>query len=221
MLNIGDFKWRESAVYVFSGPDLDLDTENMHHGFLVSRGVVPSDWEKNESELTPYYSEISYANGISLNMDNGLIRATHEGDLEFGKKCEPVELMIRYLHSVEKDTLGGTIMRWVLVAPHQNPGEWLGERLVRPEIVQNKWDEIRPQITFHIDVRGRSMSFTFSAYSMEDDAGEAQEGVSIVCGIRQGALEDNEELIKWLSRWREHERFMLGILESLLGVQND
>ena len=221
MLGIGDFKLRESGVIVYSGSERNYDIENLHHGFLVARGVVPSDWEKIESQLTSYYSEMSYGNGMSLDMNRNFIRANQDGDLEFGERNEPVEFMIRYLNSVEKNTLEGSMMRWVLVAPHDNPEEWIGERVVHPRVMQGNWDGLRSQIAFRIDSQGHGISFSLSAQDVEHDTGEEQETVNIVCGVRKEAFGDNDELIRWLSGWRKHEVFMLDVLESLVGVDND
>lgn len=222
MLGIEDFELWESAVFVHSGSGRNHDVENLHHGFLVSRGVVPSDWEKIKSDLaTTYFSEISYGNGISLYMDERFLRVSQGGGLGFGEKHESVEFMIRYLDFVEKETLGGAILRWVLVAPHDDPVEWIGNRIVHPRIMEGDWNNLGPELTFNIDVQGRGMSLTFSTRSVEDESEEEQESISIVCSIRQDALGDNDELIKWLSGWREHEVFMRDFLGSLLGANND
>ena len=221
MPGIGDFELKEVGVIVFAGSDLNYDVENLHHGFLVARGVIPSDWEKVESELASFYSEISYGNGMSLDMDRKFIRANQDGDLEFGERNEPVEFMIRYLNSVEKNTLEGSMMRWVLVAPRNNPEEWIGKRVIHPRVIEGNWDALRSQISFHVDIQGLGLSFSLSAQNIESDTGEEQETVSIICGVRKEAFGDNDELIGWLSGWRKQEAFMLDTLESLLGVVND
>ena len=43
-VSIEDFKLWESGVTVHSSSDRNYEIENLHHGFLVSRNVVPSDW---------------------------------------------------------------------------------------------------------------------------------------------------------------------------------
>lgn len=226
MLSVGDFGFRRSAVFVHSGPDRDHDIDNIHHGFLVSRGVVPSDWEKARSEATPYYSEILYENGMTLSADEDYIRVMQSGGLEFGKKYESVELVTRYLVSFEQDKLGNVVMRWDLDATHDSPGEWIGETLVHPRVIEGGWDDLTTHLTFHIDfqensdVTASSMFFTFSTSDVEDDSGEKQGQVNITCGVRRGGVGDNDELIRWLSGWREHERFILDALGSLLGVDS-
>lgn len=227
MLRVEDFDLWESAVFVHSGPDRDHDIDNMHHGFLVSRGVVPPDWEKTESEATRYYSEISYENGMTMSVDRNFIRVIQAGDLEYGEKYESVELLTRYIISVEKDALGGPVLRWDLGAPHDNPGEWIIEYLVHPRIMEVGWDDLRSHMTFDIGIRAnsdvwaRSMFFTFSTFYTENDSGEEQGYVNVTCGIRQEALRDNNELVEWFSVWREHEKYVLDALGSFLGVDND
>ena len=218
MSGIEEFGLREYGVIVHSGDEQDYEVENLHHGFLVSRGVVPSDWERTSSDLsTPVFSEVSYANGLSVSMDRRFFRISHDGEFEFGKKNESVEFLIRYLGSVERHTLGSAIMRWGLIATHDNSAEWIGSRFLHTSVMEGGWDSLRPELLFHVKSQGRSMSLTFSSRRVE---GETNKATGIVCGIRQEAFEDNDDLVKWLSGWREHESFMLSFLESFLGVGN-
>lgn len=221
MLDMENVELRESGVMIFSGSDHDCDIENLHHGFLVARGVIPGDWEKTGSELTTFYSEISYSNGISLDMDKRSVRAYQTGSLKLGERNEPVEFMIKYLKFVEKDTFEDSMLRWDLVALHENPDEWIGGKVIHPNIMKSEWDALRSNTTFHVQVEGLDLIFVLSAQHVEQDEGEDQKAVNISCGVRKRDFEDNDELIEWLSNWREQEVFTLDVLESLLGVGDD
>lgn len=221
MFDFQDFELRESGVAIFSSSDQNLEIENLHHGFLVARGVVPSDWERTESELTTFFSEISYSNGVSLEMDRRFVRATQTGNIVLGGRNESVEFMIRYLDSVEKNTFEDSMMRWELVALHDNPDEWIGGQVLHPNITKSTWDALRSSITFHIETEGLDLIFVLSAQHVEQDTGEDRKAVNIMCGVRRRDFEDNGELKEWLSDWREQEVFTLDVMKSLLGVGND
>ena len=227
MLKTEGFELRRIAVFVHSGLERNHAIDNIHHGYLVSRGVVPSNWEKPKSEMTSYFSEMSYENGMTLYADEDYIRVIQTGGIRLGEKYESVELMTRYLVSVEQDALGAAVISWGLRAEHDSPDEWIGDHLAHPRIMELGWGEVSHHVTLNNDalenndVWGSSLFFTFLASAVENDSGATQEHINITCGIRQEFFEDNDELVKWLSGWREHEGFVLDTLASLLGVSND
>ena len=216
-MKVEDFELEESAIFVFSGENQSYDIDNMHPRFLVSRGVIPSDWKKNEYESLSSYSELSYENGISLYVDDEILRVIQAGDLEFGEEYKSVELLTKYLISVERDTLGGLIFRWRFKLPHSNPHEWVRNRFVCPEITRGGWEGLSARISLDIDTQEHDMFYTFFAEYSDDEAEEERGYVNILCGIRQGRFENNDELIGWLSNWRKHEETILQTTTLLCG----
>ena len=216
-MKVENCELEESAIFVYPGEDHSYDIDNMHPRFLVSRGVIPSDWEKNEYESLSTYSELSYKNGLSLYVDDEVLRVIQAGDLEFGEEYKSVALLTRYLVSVERGTLGGLIFRWYFKVPHTNPYEWVRNHFICPEIAGGDWEDLSAQISLDIDTQEHNMFYNFFAEYSDDEAEEEGGYVNIMCGIRQGRFENNDELIGWLSNWRKHEEIILNTTTLLCG----
>ena len=217
-MNTKGLNLKESTIFVFPGEDRDWDVDSIHHGFLVSRGVVPSDWVRNEYESLSSYSELSYENNISLFKSKHTLRVTQSGNLKLGEKYESVELLIRYLLAVEKGPFGGLVLRWGLDTPCDSPGDWITDRFVHPEIATGEWGSISSQISLDIDSQGQNMFYTFSSGYLEDeDTEEDQECIDITCGIRQEPLGGSDKVVEWLSNWRALEESMWQTTTLLCG----
>lgn len=222
MISVEGLDLKETTVIVHSGVDRDHNVGNIHNGFLVSRGVISRNWEQDEYESFSTYVELTYKNGISIYMDEDYLRVAQIGSREFGGKHEPIEFLTRYLVSVESDTLGGSTLRWVIELPQDDPSHWIGARFIIPEaIMLDDWESSCPQVSFNFEIQGQSAFCTFFTGYEVDDSGEEQGYINISCGIRQRPFGSNDELIGWLSSWREHEEFMLQTISLLCGGDSD
>ena len=123
------------SARVSTSDSAEHDFFNVHHGFLVSRGVIPNHWNVEDFDLFLPFSTIEYENGVRLSGDPDSFQVTQMNDLKIGENCEPPGLVIKYLTSVVPDTFRMAGIDWTFLVPREDAHTWLTEHFLHPEVV--------------------------------------------------------------------------------------
>ena len=198
---------------------------NLHPGFLASKGIVPHEWKwkKDESSMNPSFFSIEYENGVRLLGDEDMLQVSQTQDLEIGKKCESCELVVKYIASVAPGVFKMAGMEWTIQAPLENPSEWITNRFFRPEVILEKWSNVRtiPLLRFEIDELLVTYRFSTAQRKIDDEASaDEQIMLAVACRIGLSTFADDAELSGWLLEWLKHEEIMLSNLMSLMENEN-
>ena len=217
-----DFYLRNVTVVIISDESHEHDYSNIHHQFLVSRGVIPSVWEPHEPVISPPFSQVEYKNGVQLAISGEVLRISHTQESHFDKRYEAFDIAVKYLASMKPTVYDRAVMNWRVVAKCDDSRKWITEHFFRPEIISSDWENFsaKPSIRFVVD--GIAISLNFTAVLLRPDDETEQDAVRIDCIIHHKNISERDELIKKLSSWQEYENIMLSNLKSFMGVeQND
>ncbi len=190
---------------------------NLHHGFLVSRGVVPNDWQVRETEIHMSSSRIVYDNGITLLMDGRTFQAHQDLGLEWDKGNETTGLVVKYLVSVSQDAFSAGSIHWTAHIPHENSQEWIASHFLNPEVALHDWEHLRPNVSFQFEIDEVEIYLALSSIQVNEENGESAGFITVGCGINKAPFTDCDDLVAWLSEWRSHERLSRRALASLMG----
>ncbi len=190
---------------------------NLHHGFLVSRGVVPNDWKVQETEIHMSSSRIVYDNGITLFMDGRTFQAHQDQGLELDKGNVTSGLVVKYLVSVSQDVFDGGSIHWTAHIPYENPHRWIASRFINSTIALDDWKNPRPNVAFQFEIDEMDLYLAISAVQVNDDDGTDRGFITVGCSMNKAPFTDCNDLVGWLSEWRSHERMSRQTLASLMG----
>ena len=198
-----------------------FDYYDLHHGFLVSRGIIPHEWTTENPRITPAFSELTYDNNVSLFMDDDTFQVSQTQDLEFGGKFEPPAIMTKVLLAADRIELNEVYISWSISIPCKGSRSWLLDRFLCSEVVLDEWSDPEGSIRLKVGVDDLVVFIGLSSDQSANEDGEQIDAVDAFCTVQHDPFEGIDELIGWLSEWRKHESIMLGVLKSLLGVNHD
>ncbi len=219
---IEDMKLTSFACVVHAEDPNRHEPYSLHHGFLISRGVVPNDWEVEEVEMNPLSARLRYENGVILFMDDSSFQVHQEQERDWGEGNDTVGVSVRYLTSVNQKIFDASSIHWVAHIPSGNSNKCLTDHFLSPRVVPEKWkDFFTLGLSFRIRIDEMEMYFRISSVQTTSNDEAEQEFISVGCGVYKDGFEDCTDLIGWLSEWREHERKSFREFESLMEVRND
>ena len=209
----------ELSVIVHAGESQEHDYTNIHHGFLVSRGVIPNDWDHEEFMIAPPFSRVTYTNGITLMISGDTLLVTQDQGLEFMEKGKPPGLAISYLTAFAPIAFDGIDIRWGIKVSHSDPFGWIKDRLLRSGVIDEGLENSPSTIVLMYRKDNFDLTFNFVPYRKSDDDEEPDSSLRIRCTVGKRGIAERDELIAVLSEWQQPEKVMLSNLEELLGVE--
>ena len=220
-MKMTDLQLVEFTAGVSVGESQEHEFYNIHHGFLSARGVIPNEWKIKEPYNTPSLSSIEYENGVSLIGDEDSFQVSQTQDLKIGEENIPLGLVVKYLASIAPNVFKISVVEWEIQIPGENNSEWITERFFRPEIVSEKWGNVRTVSILGFKVEGLFVSLSFSGgrWSLSGKSDDTE--IRVRCQIGHKPFSNDGELIGWLSEWHKHEEVMLSNLSTLLEIGDD
>ena len=216
-----NLKLRRFTITVDSEGSPGFKFYDLHHGLLVSRNIIPHEWTIKEPRMTPVFSELAFDNGVVLFMDDDTFQVSQTKNLEFGGKAEPPELVVKVLLATDRDVPGEVYIGWLMSIPCEDSRSWLLDRFICSGIILDSWVNPDGRIRFILGLDDLEIIIDLSSDQSRKDDGVQSDDIDVFCGVRHESFADGSELTRWLSEWRRHEQIMLGVLKSLLGVEND
>ncbi|MCY4509271.1 MAG: hypothetical protein OXG35_20270 [Acidobacteria bacterium] len=179
--------------------------------FLVSRAIVPEDWNVAETLTTPPVAVVKYDNGIAWTVDESRLTVTEESGPEFGDTYLVHGLVDAYLEKLPHVPYRGLGLNWQVTVPQADPGRWLIERFAAD------WLRADPQVRalqpmFALDAGSAVCRITFT------DAGGGEAAcVAAECNMHHQGPFGTRDLRSAVARWPERQAFTLSALRKLLG----
>lgn len=222
MMNTSDFSLSDIAVIILSDESQEHDYSNIHHQFLVSKGVIPVDWAPEEFVISPSLSRIEYKNGVQLMISDETLQISQTQELQFGEKYILPDIAVRYLTSMEPVAFTRCVMNWMMFAPCDDSRKWIKEHFFRPEIISPSWENFSARTAIRFELDGMELILEFTAVRLTPDDEAEKDAVRILCNVIHPDVSERNELIEKISNWQEYEDVLLATLRSVMEVeQND
>lgn len=222
---LSEFSIRLSAVDPNTQEHSEHDFFSLHPKLMVQNGIVPNDWKWDKDELIVQTDSLlmEYQNGVRFFGNSVILDVAQTQNLKFGEEYAPPDLVIRYVASMAQDVFIQAGMEWTILVPHDDPFGWITNRFFRPEIVSEEWEQVQfiPMMRFVVDDEIAGYSFFVQEIAKEEDQeGDEQEMLAVVCRLGFSQVDNDAELSRWILNWRTHEKSILSILMFLMGVEN-
>ena len=221
MMNTSDFSLRDITVIILSDESHEHDYSNIHHQFLVSKGVIPVDWDPEEFVISPSLSRIEYANGVHLLISDETLQISQTQELKFGEKYILPDIAVRYLTSMEPVAYTGCAMNWTILAPCDDSRKWIKEHFFRSKIISPSWENFSARTSIRFEMNSMELILDFAAIRLTPDDEAERDAVRIVCNVIHQDVSERDELKEIISNWPEYEGVMLTTLKSLMEVEQD
>ena len=209
----------ELSVIVHADESQEHDYTNIHHGYLVSRGVIPNDWDQEDFMIAPPFSRVTYSNGVTLMISGDTFFVTQDQGLEFMERGKPQGLAISYLNAFAPIRFDGIDIRWGIKVSRSDPYGWIKDRLLRPGIIDKGMEDSPSALVLTYREDDFDLTFNFVPERKSDDGEEPVSALRIRCTVGKRGIAERDELIAVLSEWQQPEKVMLSNLEELLGVE--
>lgn len=201
------------------------DFFSLHPKLMVQNGIVPNDWKWDQDELVVQTDSllVEYQNGVRFFGNSDILDVAQTQDLKFGEEYAPPDLVIKYVASMAQDVFKQAGMEWTILVPHDDPFGWITNRFFRPEVVSEEWEQVQfiPMMRFVVDDKIAGYNFFVQEITKEEDQeGDEQEMLLVICRLGFSQVDDDAELSRWILNWRTHEKSILSNLMFLMGVEN-
>ena len=185
--------------------------------FLVSREIVPGNWNVIESLTTPAASVVGYDNGVRWLLDKQKLNIIQAQEARFGDEHVVHGLAERYLTTLPHGSYRSLGLNCTAYMKQAAADEWLMERLLKP----GAWLAAEPAIsgmtaTFRLDAGDAVCNLTFGAGHAESTAGVEESIIVIDVNVHhQGPLVAGA-MCSAIERWPAREGVVIAALNNLL-----
>ena len=222
---LSEYSIRLSVVDPNKQESSEHDFFSLHPKLMVLNGIVPNNWKWDEGELNMQADSlfIEYQNGVRFFGNSVILDVAQTQDLTIGEEYAPPDLVIRYVASMAQEVFIQAGMEWTILVPHDDPFGWITDRFFRPEVISEEWDQVQmiPMMRFVVDDEIASYSFFVQEITKEEEQeGDEQDMLAVVCRLGYSQLDNAAELSRWVLNWRTHEKSIFSILMFLMGVEN-
>lgn len=220
-MNISDFSLNDITFIIQADESQEHDYSNIHHQFLVSKGVIPVDWEQEEFVISPTFSRIEYKNGVHLLISGETLQFSQTQELQLGGRYILPDIGVRYLTSMEPVAYTGCAMHWALIAPCDDSRKWIKEHFYRPELLSPDWLNFSAKTAIRFETQNTDVVFDFTPRRVTPENEAEGDAVRIVCTVIHDDISGKDELIEKLSSWHEYEELLFATLKSLMELEQD
>ena len=191
-------------------------------GTLVASGVIPGDWENEDSMLSMTESHVNYSNGIRLLMN---LESFHivEPCLNFKDDYSIHNIADAFLRQnphISYQKIGLNYLGGFLC---DDPRQWLLERF-EPSYLQSENSNdifaIMPRILFGMEELRALCRLEIGVGNIKRD-GEDKSVVTINANIDHGELSSAAAMQEAISLWREKQGFLISMLDRIFGDIED
>lgn len=189
----------------------------LNRDFLVSKGIVPEDWEVAEALSTPAVSVLSYGNGIQWIVDQSKLTVTENCEFSFQEEYRVHPMVTRYLAALPSVPYRSLGLNFVVSMRRNNPGAWLRQRFLKP----GNWQKGDPRIVglvpnFALDAGDAVCNISFSAGQAGSSEGGPVDAVIVNGNMHHTGPLDAGGLREAIERWPGRQTFMITALNKLM-----
>ena len=189
----------------------------LNRDFLVLQGIVPRDWEVDQSVITPPVSVVRYKNGIEWTVDQSRLEIVEKCGGTFRKRYNVHRLVNTYLKRLPHVPYRSLGLNCKVSMAINDSQRWVTERFLK----KGAWLQGEPKILgmtpkFMVDAGDSVCQLALSNGKIQRPGGGQESTVAVDCNVHhQGPLEVNG-LRQAIARWPERQELIIRSLEKLL-----
>ena len=189
----------------------------LNRDFLVSKRIVPEDWEVTEGFTTPGLSVLSYNNGIQWTLDQSKLTVTESCDSSFRDEYRVYSLVAAYLEVLPDVPYRSLGLNYSISKKQENPERWLTQRFLK----SGNWLRGQPNIlrmvpNFTLDADEAVCNISFSAGQVPSPQSEPHNAVIVNGNMHHAGPLDANGLRAAIGRWPSRQAFVITALHKLL-----
>lgn len=178
--------------------------------FLVSREIVPADWNVSETLTTPPVSVVKYDNGVEWAVDQSRLNVSERAGPAFNGPFHVHQLAASYLTKLPHVPYRDLGLNCRVSMNEFDPRSWLLKRFAPP------WLQVEPI------VRGLSPKLVLDApdavfhCSLVDAVQRGDSHVVADCNLHHQGLQDVESMCAAIGRWPNRQSWIIEVLDRLM-----
>ena len=188
--------------------------------FLVSREIVPENWEVVEAITTPPVSIVKYGNGIIWTVEPSNLTVVQDCESAFKDDYVVYPLVAAYLEKLPHVPYRNLGLNCVVSTKRNDPEQWLTQRFLNP----GPWLTGTPKIlrmtpNFTVDAGGAACNLSLNAGQATSQHGEPEPAVIVTSNVHHAGPLDADGLRAAIQLWQERQTFLISALNVLLEGQ--
>lgn len=189
---------------------------HVHPEIFRLRSIVPKDWEWDDKTFvsTGGFHSITYDNSVYVAASETMLFVAQSHNLEIGDTKSAPDLIIEYVKNIAENTFRKAEIHWSIQAEIENPSGWIFSNFIQPKATFENWEKVEITITVASDTQEVLNVFKFSP---NDQSGT----VNVDCQSGTVLFADDDDLIRWVSRYRKIEDIMFRNLSLIMGLNNE
>ena len=186
------------------------------HDFLVSSGIVPSEWNVINSINIPPFSLIGYQNGVQWTLDENRMVVAENCGLSFQDLYYIHPCVVKYLNQVGYVPYRSLGLNCVVSIESDDPDGWLIKRFLK----EGQWShgDHKPLSMiprFKFEANGPDLNLAFGDQIISKD--NVEKAITIDCNVHYEGPLDVAGLQSAINLWDTHQRLIVEVLNTLLG----
>ena len=192
----------------------------LNRDFLVSKGIVPKDWEVVEAITTPPVSIVRYGKGIQWTVDQSRLTVVENCGAPFRNEYLVHRLVVAYLEKLPHVPYRSLGLNYVVSIKQDDPTQWLTQRFLR----SGPWIESEPKVLsmvpkFTLNAHDAVCYLSFSAGQTTPPQGKPEAAVIATANMHHAGPLDVNGLKTAIAQWHRHQSFVISALDKLLKRQ--
>ena len=189
----------------------------LNRDFLVSRGIVPEDWDVAEAFTTPPVSVVTYANGIQWTVEQSTLKVVEDCSSSFRDEYVVYKLVDAYLEILPHVPYKSLGLNCVVSHIQPNPERWITERFLK----HGGWHEGDPKIlsmvpNFTLDAGDAVCNLSLSRGEVGAPQNKRSSAVLVNCNVHHAGPLGTDDLRAAIAHWPEKQTIILAALNKLL-----
>ena len=187
---------------------------------LITNGIIPGDWEIEESKVSIEESHVYYKNGILLEMDYLKFQISESCEESFQDSYLIHKIADRFLEKTPYIPYQSLGLNYIVAFEQDKPRQWLLERFV-PSYLRSKENidvfAMLPRMFFDMGGELRSIcKLEINAGSVNRE-GVEKELVVITINMDHGGSLNGDKMREAINLWQEKQDFVISKLDMIFG----
>lgn len=187
---------------------------------LITNGIIPGDWEIEESKTSLEESHVYYKNGILLEMDYLKFQISETCKESFQDSYLIHKIADSFLEKTPHIPYQSLGLNYIVAFVQDNPRQWLLERFVPPYLRFKENIDVfamLPRMFFNMGGELRSIcKLEISAGSVNQE-GVEKELVVININMDHGGSLNRDKIREAINLWQEKQDFIISKLDMIFG----
>ena len=192
----------------------------LNHSFLVSEGIVPSEWECEDAIATPPFSVLRYSNGIQWIVEQSKLIVTEMTETSFQDSYLVHELASTYLEKLPHVPYRSLGLNCELSIGYDSPQHWLKQQFLNPGFpfdVDLNTLSIVPKES--LGTSEAQLLLTFNVRDVKRGTADPKSSVVIDCNVHLEGPLDSPGLRTEIQKWPYAQEHIVSVLSKLLEDQ--